>query len=115
MVAPKITEAVCAIVNNIATRLGYVPRQRGMLDQIWREVNATHVIGRGSVKECLRQFAEEGQCRPKQGNVKKKIFNEICFTAGQRNVEKTKPRQTPHGDRKQYALAHRRAQSTHIW
>jgi hypothetical protein len=44
MPPPKLTVEVCAILQNIATRIGYVPRRRGMIDQIWHEVNLTHDV-----------------------------------------------------------------------
>ena len=31
----KAAEAVCAVIDNNATRIGYVPRRRGMFEQLW--------------------------------------------------------------------------------
>lgn len=35
----KITPELCSVVNNVATRVGYVPRRRGQVDQILIEIH----------------------------------------------------------------------------
>jgi len=61
------TAGACAIINNLARRMHYQPRRRGMTTTIWRAVNETHPMSLKCVQECLRDYAENGQCVAKQG------------------------------------------------
>jgi hypothetical protein len=59
----------CAIINNLARRMHYHPRRRGMTATIWQAVNETHLISLKCVQECLRDYAENEQCVAKQGEL----------------------------------------------
>jgi hypothetical protein len=67
----QITETAeaCAIINNLTRRMHYQPRRRGMTTAIWQAVNETCPISLIRVRQCLRDYAENGQCVAKQGEL----------------------------------------------
>jgi hypothetical protein len=63
------TAGACAIINNLARRMHYQPRRRGMTTTIWQAVNETHPISLKCVRQCLREYTDNGECVAKQGKL----------------------------------------------
>ncbi len=64
----KTNVELCAVVASAATQVGYEKGRQGHAQRVFDIVVLTHGdVSMRTVRKCLQQFAQNGQCTPKNG------------------------------------------------